>query len=106
MINSSYIHCKECDHYSPNEDYQPNKKNDGWCELGLRLNGKVLHKPCRVNEWDGKDCTDWVHNETGLTHFEVMTRTPEANRTPIEIECLSQFISWRKEGAYADSKSL
>ena len=94
-MDSRNIHCSTCKHYSINEDFE--KKNfDGWCALGMRINGKLCHKPTGVNEWDGKSCTDWTDKTTSLTHFEVMCKVPEAKRSENEIEYLAQFVDWRE----------
>lgn len=88
-------HCIDCIHYR--EKMEGEKcLYDGICDLPLVINGKKSSKPTHDVRWQG-NCYDWQDRDTGLTHFEVMTRIPEAKRTPLEIQMLSRYIQWRED---------
>ena len=98
--NSSQTRCRWCIHYKDKEDEDRGEKcyKDGWCDLPMEINGKKSKKLYHaVEQWDGRNCKEFIDRESGLTGFEVHTHTPERRRTPLEIEYLSKFITWRKE---------
>jgi hypothetical protein len=92
-INSGHVRCGTCKFYDENKDEK--KLFDGWCLAGLKFNGKMVCTRAGVDKSGGSSCRDWVHKKTGLTHFEVMTKTPESTRTAEDVEYLSRFITWK-----------
>lgn len=92
-IDTRYLHCGTCKHYAENESEM--RKRDGFCLLGLRINGKKVNDRQPVDYYAGRSCRDWIDRDTGLTHFEVETMTPEPMRTPQDVEYLTRFINWR-----------
>ena len=91
-------HCIDCIHYKAKQEGD-HCLYDGFCDIPVTINGRKLgyygnlYSAVRW-QW-GSGCQDWVDRETGLTHFEVMTRIPEAKRTPLEIEALKAYIEWK-----------
>ncbi len=98
--SSCQTRCRYCVHYKSKEDEDRGEKcqKDGWCDLPMEINGKKSKKPYHaVEQWDGRNCKNFTDRESGLTGFEVHTHVPERSRTPMEIEYLSKFITWRDD---------
>ena len=86
--------CIDCKFYREKYDCET-CNGDGWCKDGL-WHGKVKIKDVYSVKWNDS-CNKWVDKETGLTSYEVQTRTPEPIRTPEDIEYLSRYIEWRQK---------
>ena len=94
--SSCQTRCIWCSHYKDNEQKQKYQR-DGICDLPMVINGKKSKKPFHpVDRYDGGNCKEFVDRESGLTGFEVHTHVPEHSRTPLEIEHLSKYITWRE----------
>ena len=88
--------CEYCSHYREKEEGEK-CMYDGFCDLPLVCNGVKSKKPFHPVRFNwGSGCHDWIDRETGLTAFEVKTRLPERSRSPLEIEHLSKFITWKE----------
>lgn len=84
--------CKDCINYRA-KDEQHKTDKDGFCKLGVIVNGKRVSSRLAPVYWNnGGGCREWIDAEAGLTHFEVTTRKPEPARTGAEKEYILKLL--------------
>lgn len=82
-ITTNDAHCSLCYYFRVPESGELFIE-DGFCTKKTRPCGKYV---C----WNNY-CDEWEHKETRITHFEVMTKTPEPKRTEAEAEYIMQLL--------------
>ncbi len=93
--------CNECKFYREKE---PNDgcREDGWCYNPIQntygINGRKRDKPTERQpvKWMW-ECRQWIDAEVDINHFEVVTGTPDPNRSEADQEYVKMILRKERE---------